>query len=193
MTERKSVATQLPLRNRGVFLLCYSLGMSETKLIVLRGPSGSGKTTVSKLLFEKAAERVALIEQDHYRFIFKPAGGGSKLNSATIHKMIKKDVLIALEDGYNVILEGILGVKSYNKVLEEIFKKHSGENFMYYFDTSFDETVRRHTTRKSNFAAEDMKEWYSASQRSNHQLERIIPETNTLDETISRILSETRL
>jgi adenylate kinase family enzyme len=167
--------------------------MSGTKLVVLRGPSGSGKTTVSKLLFEKAADRVALIEQYHYRFIFKPAGGGSKLNSATIHKMITNDVLVALEDGYNVILEGILGVKSYDKILDEIFSKHSGENYIYYFDISFDETVRRHATRKSDFGVEDMKEWYAAAHRSKHQLERIISQSSTVEETVSRILSETGL
>lgn len=167
--------------------------MSETKLVVLRGPSGSGKTTTAKALFKKATARVVLIKQDHYRFIFNPAGGGSAPNSVAIHKMIKSDVLIALEAGYNVILEGILGPRSYDKVLNEIFEQHSGQNYVYYFDVSFDETVRRHATRNSDFGPEDMKDWYPASHRSNQHPERIISEPSTIDETLSRVLSETGL
>jgi adenylate kinase family enzyme len=135
--------------------------MRKTKLIVLRGPSGSGKSTSAKALFEMATNPIALIDQDHYRFIFKPAGGGSKANSDTIHKMIKGDVLIALNDGYDVILEGILSVKSYGGLLDGIFAAHKGENYMYYFDISFEETVRRYHTKpdakKKEFSEEDTK------------------------------------
>lgn len=170
--------------------------MRKTKLIVLRGPSGSGKSTISKLLFDKATHRIALIEQDYYRFIFKPAGGGGKPNSDTIHKMIKNNVLSALQDGYDVILEGILSVKSYDAILDEIFEAHDGENYMYYFDISFEETVRRHATRKGKaleFGASEMKEWYPIAHRSNHQLERVIPETHSVLDTLNQIVSETQL
>lgn len=167
----------------------------KTKLIVLRGPSGSGKTTTSRMLFERASHRVALIEQDHYRFIFKPAGGGSKPNSDTIHKMIKSDVMIALSDGYDVILEGILSVRSYSKVLDEIFAHHSGGNYMYYFDISFPETLRRHETKpdSEDFGEKDMREWYPVSHRSNHELEQIIPEKYGQDETVEFIMKNSGL
>lgn len=166
--------------------------MNDSKLIILRGPSGSGKSTTSKILFKKATRKISLIEQDHYRFIFKPAGGDK-----TIHKMIKSDTLLALQDGYDVILEGILGVKSYDKILEEIFAAHPNNNFMYYFDISFEETVRRHATRTitrgSGFDENDMREWYPAAYKSNHRLEQIIPESNSLETTVRKILSETKL
>ena len=171
-------------------VICYYEIVRQTKFIVLRGPSGSGKSTVAKELFKRATHRIALIEQDYYRFIFKPAGGGSKPNSSTINKMLKNDVLVALKDGYDVILEGILSVKSYEKVLDEIFAEHSGENYMFHFDISFEETIRRHATRKvrePGFGEEDMREWYSAAHRSNHELEQIIPETFSLQQTIQFI------
>jgi adenylate kinase family enzyme len=171
--------------------------MSGTKLIVLRGPSGAGKSTVANRLFKQAKRKSCPIEQDHYRFIFKPAGGGSKPNSDTIHKMIQNDVQIALSDGYNVILEGILSVKSYSRVLDEIFNYHSGESYVYYFDISFEETIRRHSTRKitrgSGFDQDDMREWYPAAHKSNHKLEQIIPESSSLEEIVNKILSETDL
>lgn len=164
--------------------------MKTSKLIILRGPSGSGKTTISKMLFKNAKHKVALIEQDHYRFIFKPAGGGSKYNSDTIHKMIKGDTLIALNDGYDVILEGILSVRAYGKVLDQIFKEHPSENYMYYFDISLEETLKRHQVRKTakhKFGEEDMKEWYSAAHSSGHELEQIIPESYSKEETLKFI------
>lgn len=162
----------------------------------MRGPSGAGKSTTAKTLFEKAKNRIALIDQDHYRFIFKPAGGGSKPNSDTIHRMIRSDVLIALEGGYDVILEGILSVKSYSKVMDDIFANHSGENYMYYFDISFEESLRRHNTRKTRamkFTKEDMKKWYPAAHSSNHALEQIIPESFSLDDTVATILKTSGL
>ena len=169
--------------------------MRKTKLIVLRGPSGSGKSSTAKIIFKQAKNRIALIDQDHYRFIFKPAGGGSKPNSDTIHKMIKGDVLIALNDGYDVILEGILSVKSYAELLDEIFAAHKGENYMYYFDISFEETLKRHRTKPNanDWTEEDMKEWYPSAHRSDHTLERIIPESYSLDETVAYILDTSKL
>lgn len=169
--------------------------MKQSKLIILRGPSGSGKSTIAKKLFDNAKRKTVLIEQDYYRFIFNPAGGGSKPNTDTIHKMIKSDTLIALEDGYDVILEGILSVKSYATVLEEIFEKHPKENYIYYFDISFKETVRRHAHRKEfmEFNEDSMKEWYPAAHRSNHRFEQIIPETYSFEETIKYISNTSRL
>lgn len=188
--------------------------MRQTKLIILRGPSGSGKTTTSKILFDGAKKRTALIEQDYYRFIFNPPGGGKKPNSDTIHKMIKNDVLIALQDGYDVILEGILSVKAYDKVLEDIFAQHPKENYIFYFDIGFEETVKRHKARQQaaqnngnnklvqdekrglrlqQFGEKEMQEWYSAAHKSNHSLEKIIPETFSVEETISYIKKITKL
>lgn len=171
------------------------MSVHKTKLIVLRGPSGSGKSTVAKKLFANAKHKACLIEQDHYRFIFNPPGGGTKPNIDTIHRMIRANVLTALEDGYDVILEGILSVKSYAKVLDDIFTQHPSDNYMYYFDISFEETLNRHQTKPNahKWTENDMKEWYPAAHRSNHRLESIIPESYSLEKTVETILSESGL
>ncbi len=196
--------------------MLYDNKMRQSKLIILRGPSGSGKTTTAKMLFDGAKRRTVLIEQDYYRFIFNPPGGGKKPNSDTIHKMIKNDVLIALEDDYNVILEGILSVRAYSEVLEDIFSLHTEENYIFYFDISFEETLKRHIERqqatpksKSNskllvqdikrserlqeFGEAEMREWYSAAHKSNHRFEKIIPENFSQDETIEYIIKTAKL
>lgn len=163
--------------------------ITQTKLIILRGPSGSGKSTVGKQIFETTTRKTCLIEQDHYRFIFKPPGGGTKPNIDTIHQMIKHNVLQALSDGYDVILEGILSVGSYSEVLEQILHKHPAENYMFYFDIRFEETLKRHATKPLNneFGRKEMREWYPAAHRSNHKLEQIIPETFSIKQTVAFI------
>jgi predicted kinase len=159
-------------------------------LIILRGPSASGKSTVAKKLFNVAKKKTAIIEQDHYRFIFNPAGGGSKPNSDVIHQMIEHNTVTALQAGYNVILEGILSVKSYEQTIERIISNHSGNSHIFYFDISFEETIKRHATKEGNYkyGKAEMKEWYSAAHKSGHPLEHLIPESFTVEQTVSHIL-----
>ncbi|MCP3849937.1 MAG: kinase [Gammaproteobacteria bacterium] len=163
---------------------------NDNCLLILRGPSGSGKTTVARKLFGIANRKVALIEQDYYRFIFNPAGSGSRQNSDVIHQMIEHNTSIALQSGYNVILEGILSVKSYAKVIDRIISSHSGKSYIFYFDISFEETIKRHSTKEGNYkyGEAEMREWYPAAHKSGHELENLIPEVFTIDQTVSHII-----
>lgn len=173
------------------------MSVETPKLIVLRGPAGSGKSTTAKLLLDNATRKTCLIEQDYYRFIFRPYANGSKTNSVAIHSMIKSNVLIALNEGYDVILEGILNAKSYKSMLQEIFIEHPTENYMFYFDISFEETMRRHRMRPAkdtpSFTDEDMKSWYPAAYVPIHDKEKLIPEESSLEETIKFITESSNL
>ncbi len=162
---------------------------SSNLFIVLRGPSGSGKTTIAKKLFENSKTKTALIQQDHYRFIFNPAGGGSKTNAKVIHQMIEHNTKAALRQGYNVILEGVLGSKNYDEIIDRIIAEHSGSSYIFYFDISFQETLKRHNTKaeRSEFGEEEMRVWYPASYKSGHALEKLIPEAFSVDETVQYI------
>ncbi|MEM7336470.1 MAG: AAA family ATPase [Chloroflexota bacterium] len=138
---------------------------SKNMLLVIRGPSGSGKSTVAQKLFKNAAKPTAIIQQDHYRFIFNPPGGGSKPNSTAIHKMIEQNTLIALANNFNVILEGILTMKSYGESLRRISTAHKGPCRFFYFDISLAETIKRNEQRLNlaTFTAEDMTNWYPSA------------------------------
>jgi adenylate kinase family enzyme len=173
--------------------LADQLALKMSKLVILRGNSGSGKSTIAKALFEQAKEPTALIEQDHYRFTFKPAGG--TLNSKTIHKMIKANVLIALSENYDVILEGIFNVKSWKVIFDEIFEIHPKNNFIFYFDISFEETIKRHRTKpnKDEWSEKDMKDWYNSKDFMNYDFEYVIEEKSTKNETIKKIKETTKL
>lgn len=161
--------------------------MKAAKLIILRGPSGAGKSTVAKQLFVQTKKPTVLIEQDYYRFVFKPAGG--KLNSKTIHKMIKQNVLAALDDGYDVILEGIFNVKAYGKTFKEIFATHTENNFVFTLDISFEETLNRHRTKpnKDEWSEADMKDWYHPKDFLGYEFEHAIGEELSAGQTAKTI------
>ena len=148
---------------------------------------------MARELFSLPGPKKVLISQDYYRFIFNPSGGGSKANATVIHQMIEHNCLVSLKSGYDVILEGILSVKSYEAVLDRIIANHQGMSFMFYFDISFEETARRHQTReeKLKFSANEMREWYGSAHRS-HQ-ENLIPEHYTVQESVSHICKLTGL
>ncbi|WP_010693235.1 hypothetical protein [Saccharopolyspora spinosa] len=46
-----------------------------------------------------------------------------------------------------MILDGILSSKRYTGMRDELRRDHLGTTHFYYFDISWDETVRRHRTR----------------------------------------------
>lgn len=163
------------------------------KLIILRGPSGAGKSTVAKRLFEATERDVALIEQDHYRqeVVNHPNGNGRKIRK----EMFETDIRIALKHGYDVLVEGILSPENYMSIFEGIWADHPDENYMFYFDIPFEETVRRHGTRPKSqeFGADEMKEWYELGKRSHLEWEVIIPEHSSIEETVASIQSATGL
>jgi adenylate kinase family enzyme len=167
--------------------------MKQGKLIILRGPSGAGKSTVAKALFAQAENPTVFIEQDHYRFIFKPAGG--KVNSTTIHKMIKANTLAALEDGYDVILEGIFNVHAYQQTLDEIFAIHKTNNFMFTFDISFEETLNRHRTKpnKDAWSETDMQGWYHPKDFMGYYFEYTIGESSSKSQAIQKVKQVTQI
>ncbi len=102
--------------------------------------------------------------------------------------MIKSDVTIALDDGYDVILEGILGVRSNGKILKALLAYHPKQNFIFYFDIPFNETVRRHASKNTtSFGESDMREWYMPHDLLGVEGEVIIDEGYSVDQTIERI------
>jgi predicted kinase len=167
----------------------------NNKLIIIRGPSASGKTTLANRLLNASKSKMVLIRQDDYRFIFSQTDEGSRANSELIHKMIEYNTSISLLAGYDVIIEGILSNKSYQDILERLIASHKGESFAFYFDLSFEETLIRHKTKSNvaHYGENEMRSWYSLSQRLNRDREYVIPEHMTEDQIYHRIVGITGL
>jgi guanylate kinase len=161
---------------------------NDTRLIILRGPCGAGKSTVASRLLE-SPRPTALIAQDPYRFIFNVREG--EMYSKTVREIVRDNVLSALTNGFDVILEGILGAKGYRDVFETLFVEHPRNNHLFYFAVSFEETVRRHSGRAKTtlFSEEDMRRWYKPRDVMGYDFERVIDEDSTLDDTVNLIRS----
>jgi predicted kinase len=164
-------------------------GTEHSRLIVLRGNSGSGKSTTARALRAHLGRQLALVEQDYVRRTVLKA---PDTPDGPHYGLIELTVRYALNAGYDVVLEGILHRQRYRPLLERLARDHRGTTVAYYFDVSWQETLRRHATRPqaAEFGPGEMRGWYCHRDLLNWPDERLIPETATLTATIERILAE---
>jgi len=157
------------------------------KLIVIRGNSASGKSSVAKKLRAKLDDRTALVEQDYLRRVVLEAKGESGPDNV---ELIFQTVRFALDRGYNVILEGILGSHHYRPMFERLIEIHPDGNHCFYLDVSFEETLRRHATKPNHleFGEAEMADWYKPGDIIDILEERIIGENSGFDETVELML-----
>lgn len=158
------------------------------KLIIIRGPSGAGKSTVAKTLKERSDRPTLLIEQDQFRHGFNEQG---PMANVPVWEMIEANTMIGLKNGFDVVLEGILNIKkpSHQETFRRIFETHPKENYIFYMDVQFDETLRRHSSRPqiAEFGEQEMKEWWDLASPMGHPYEAVIPESSTLEEAVKTI------
>lgn len=93
--------------------------------------------------------------------------------------------------GYDVIIEGILIRKRYGKMLREVAELFD-ETYVYYFDISLEETLRRHQTKPNSheFGEEQMREWYVPKDTLGLSNERLFTDEQTKDEILQSIISD---
>jgi hypothetical protein len=138
-----------------------------------------------------SARKIAIVEQDYLRrFVLKEKDRAGGANIALIEQVTE----FALARGYHVILEGILSFARYGQMLTRL-RGQCPSSYFYYFDISFEETLRRHATKPQahEFGETEMRAWYQPNDRTGFPGERIVPEFLLLPETIASILAETEL
>ncbi len=162
------------------------MGSAASTLVVIRGNSGSGKSTVARELRRRCGRGWALVDQDYLRRIVlwehdKPGGLAPALIAHTVR--------FALDNGRDVILEGILYTARYRDMIASLWRAHRGRTSFFYLDVSLEETLRRHTTRPqaSQFSADDMRAWYTPGDLLGFSGERVIPEVSSLEGSIAMI------
>ena len=152
---------------------------------MLRGNSGSGKSTAARAVRERFGRRLAWVEQDYLRrVVLKELDVPSGVNIG----LIELTVRYALEHGYIVVLDGILDAGRYGEMLERL--SGACQAHFFYFDLSFEETVRRHATRPqaSEFTPEAMRDWYRPADLLPFVTERVFDETLCLDDVVKLIV-----
>ena len=157
------------------------------KLIILRGNSGSGKTTVAKELQKKFGYNTMLISRDEIRRNILWVKDG--IDTKALPLMIE-----LLKYGYEhsdiVILEGIMYDEWYNPLFKVANELYGSNVYAYYFDLSFEETVRRHNTRNREFGEKDMRRWWREKDFSSALREQAITCEMDTDSIVEKIYSD---
>ena len=157
------------------------------KLIILRGNSGSGKTTVAKELQKKFGYNTMPISQDEIRRNILWVKDG--IDTKALPLMIE-----LLKYGYEhsdiVILEGIMHEEWYNPLFKVANELYGSNVYAYYFDLSFEETVRRHNTRNREFGEKDMRRWWREKDFSSVLREQAITCEMDTDSIVEKIYSD---
>jgi hypothetical protein len=143
-------------------------GSETSRLLLLRGDSGSGKSSVAAGLRARYGKGIALVD--------------------TVARY-------SLDQGFHVIVEGILNAARYGAMLDALFRDHRGASLAYYLDVPFEETLARHATRPSaaDFGEVEMRSWYRPLDLLPTVQEQIIPAASSLSESVERIYGDARL
>ncbi|WP_406097494.1 kinase [Kitasatospora purpeofusca] len=167
-------------------------GSTGTVLVVVRGPSGAGKSSTAARIRSAYGRGLAVVGQDLLRReVLRERDVADGANIGLISLVARH----ALDSGFHTVVEGILDAGRYGAMLTDLVADHRGRSFLYYLDVGFAETVRRHATRplSAEVSAEQMADWYRPLDLLPGGLEHVIGEDSTLDDTVTRILTDTEL
>lgn len=164
-------------------------GNGTTTLAVIRGNSGSGKSSTARELRSRLGRGVAWVEQDNLRRIVlreHDVPDGANIG------LIEMTARYALDNAYDVILEGILYTDHYGEMLERLSTDHVGTTGHYYFDIPFTETIRRHRTRPLSLevTAEQMRGWYRTRDLLPFVDETVLSDDVSLDAAVDQIITD---
>lgn len=161
-------------------------------MIVLRGNSASGKSTAAQEIRNRFGRGIAIVSQDTIRrIILKELDQPGGVNIGLIDLTAR----YALHHGYHVVLEGMLRADYYAEMLRRLIHDHHGRSRCYYFDVSFEETLRRHATKPQadEYGEVEMRAWYRPRDYVPGLGERCIAEATPLNDAVERIMLELNL
>jgi adenylate kinase family enzyme len=161
----------------------------ESKLIIIRGNSGSGKTTTAKILQNHLGSGTLLVSQDTVR--------RDMLNIRAKKGNLSMDLIRQItEYGKDkcefVILEGILSKHCYAEMLHNLVDFYNGKAYTYYFDVSFEETVKRHNSRskKTEFGEGSLRAWWNPKDYLGMDGEVLLTNGMSQDDVMKLILNQ---
>lgn len=131
-------------------------------LIIIRGSSGIGKSTISKEVAKKIPGLVSLIDSDVLRFDFIPKRTKSFDDRELIYKNLWDLTKNSLNQGLNVIFEGILAKKTNNKLnidKYDIYKKKGVKVSKIHLTCSEKIQIKRIKNRPDKNSIKQLKEW----------------------------------
>lgn len=157
------------------------------KLIILRGNSGSGKTTVAKELQNRFGSNTMLISQDVIRRDMLKVKDGENTQALPLMKEL---LIYGSNHSDVVILEGIMYADWYKPLFELAVKLYGTEVYAYYFDLTFEETLKRHQTKPNchEFGEEAMRRWWREKDFSDVLHEFTITDEEDMESIVTEIV-----
>lgn len=128
-------------------------------LVILRGNSGSDKSTLAKKLQGHFGCCTLLISQDIVRRdMLKEKVEPGNLSIDLTETL----ACFGYEHDLLVLVEGFYETDIYGDMLARLRDLFGSRTLSYYYDLSFEETVRRHQTRakQEEFSPADMRRWW---------------------------------
>lgn len=157
------------------------------KLIILRGNSGSGKTTIAKELQNRFGSNTMLISQDVIRRDMLKVKDGENTQALPLMKEL---LIYGSNHSDVVILEGIMYADWYKPLFELAVKLYGTEVYAYYFDLTFEETLKRHQTKPNchEFGEEAMRRWWREKDFSDVLHEVTIADEEDMESIVTEIV-----
>ena len=158
----------------------------KSKLIILRGNSGSGKSTIAKKLQHHFGHGTLLVSQDTVRrdmLNVKDRDGNRSI------ELIRQIAAYGKDRCEVVIVEGILYAERYGEMLRELIQTFNNKAYVFYFDLTFEETLRRHNSRakKDEFGEESLRAWWNSNDVLSVENEMVFKDEQTEDEVMNII------
>ena len=158
-------------------------------LIIIRGNSGSGKSSAAKELQRRFGENTMLISQDAVRRDMLMTRDGRNTHALSLLITLLR---YGRENCAEVILEGILNSGWYSELFDEAVRLYGNNIGAYYYDLTFEETLRRHETKPNHldFGESDMRRWWKDKDLIGTIPEKMITAEFSLAETADMIYRE---
>lgn len=163
-----------------------------SKLIVIRGNSGSGKSSLAKSVQRKIGRNTLMIPQDIVRREMLWAHDGIDTKALPL-------LISLLNYGYlnceYVILEGILNADWYKPLFEIAIKDFDNNIFAYYYDIPFEETIKRHNTKDTEFefGENEMRRWWNEKDFIKIIPEKVFHQDISLEDAVNIICKDISL
>ncbi|MGO1545600.1 MAG: AAA family ATPase [Gulosibacter sp.] len=164
-------------------------GSEVTRLIIIRGNSGSGKSQLAHAIRAARPRGVAIIGHDVLR---REVLHVRDHPGALSVPYIDLSARFALDNGLDVVIEGILHSESYGEMLTQLRNDHAGLTRCYYYELSLEETLKRHRTKAlaAEVSEADVTSWYRCEDRVAGLAESVFDATLGPTDALERVLAD---
>lgn len=161
-------------------------------LIIVRGPPGTGKSTISRELAKKLPGTVTILDSDALRWEFIPKREKNFSDHNLLYKNLWCMTKNSLDEGLNVIIEGILTSKNKNNKFRinkyNYYKKNKDVKLTKIFLESSPEVQKdRIKNRNRKLKPNDVISWTKLSYESISEDEHKV---STDKKTVGKIVNE---